>query len=64
MRAFKGRRLNIAFMLALFVPTSFLGIQTLAFAARNATIGGAKAHNPTCGQRLEKESVSRLRHPA
>ena len=34
MRAFKGRRLNIALMLALFVPTSFLGIQTLAFAAR------------------------------
>jgi hypothetical protein len=49
MRAFKGRRLNIALMLAVFVPISVLGIQTLAFAARNPAIGSAKAHNPTCG---------------
>ena len=49
MRAFKGRQLSIALMLAVFVPISVLGIQTLAFAARNPAIGSAKAHNPTCG---------------
>ena len=30
-------------------PHQRLGIQTLAFAARNPAIGSAKAHNPTCG---------------